>query len=135
MCSPMSIDQIKKRSHTLYVSRNSFMKIEITPDLVKKYCDIIEDTNPIHHEEDTIKYGDPVAPGILVTAMITRNPKPYWALAKLNVRYHNAVYIGDTIEIKHHVLKEKSKICVNHITISVGDSVKQTIEMTTIKLN
>ena len=111
------------------------MKIEITPDLVKRYCVVIEDTNPIHHEEDTIKYGDPVAPGILVTAMITRNPKPYWALAKLNVRYHNAVYIGDTIDIKHHVLKEKSRVCVNHITISVGDSVKQTIEMTTIKLN
>ena len=111
------------------------MKIEITPDLVKKYCDIIEDTNPIHHEEDTIKYGDPVAPGILVTSMITRNPKDYLALAKLNVRYHNAVYIGDTIDIKHHVLKEKSKICVNHITIPVGYSVKQTIEMTTIKLN
>ena len=76
------------------------MKIKITPELVKEYCAVIGDNNPIHDDDNTVKYGHPVAPGILVTAMITRNPKPYWALAKLNVRYHNAVYVGDTIEFE-----------------------------------
>lgn len=110
------------------------MKIEITKELVAQYCNIIGDDNPIHNLDNTIKYGQPVAPGILVTALITRNPKPYWALAKLNVRYHDAVYIGDIVEISHKIIKEKSKVCVNEITISVGTSIKQVIEMTTIKL-
>ena len=48
------------------------MKITITPELVKKYCDVIGDDNPIHSEDTS--YGKPVAPGILVTAMISRNP-------------------------------------------------------------
>ena len=110
------------------------MKIKITPELVKEYCAVIGDNNPIHDDNNTVRYGHPVAPGILVTAMITRNPKPYWALAKLNVRYHDAVYVGDTIEISNKILKDKLKVCVAEILIHVNDELKQTIEMTTIKL-
>ena len=110
------------------------MKIEVTPEMVSKYCDVIGDNNPIHDPDNTVKYGQPVAPGILVTALITRNPKPYWALGKLNVRYHDAVYIGDTIEITHKTLREKKSVVVNEIYIHVGDSLKQTIEMTTVKI-
>ena len=48
------------------------MKIEITPELVEQYCNLIGDDNPIHDPDNTVKYGQPVAPGILVTALITR---------------------------------------------------------------
>jgi len=108
------------------------MKITITPELVKKYCDVIGDDNPIHSEDTS--YGKPVAPGILVTAMISRNPEPYWALAKMNVKYNDAVYVGDTVTLESKILKLKPRICMAETTISVDGVVKQTIELTTVKV-
>lgn len=106
--------------------------ITITPELVKKYCEAVGDDNPIHTEDNS--YGKPIAPGILVTAMISRSPEPYWALAKLNVKYVDAVYVGDTITLDSTVLKQRAKICIAETSISVDGVVKQTIEMTLVKV-
>ncbi len=106
--------------------------IKITPELVKQYCESIGDDNPIHLEENEL--GRAVAPGILVTAMISRNPEPYWALAKLNVKYVDAVYVGDTVTLDDKIIKAKARICQAETVISVDGVVKQTIEMTLVKV-
>ena len=80
--------------------------IKITPELVKQYCQAIGDSNPIHTEDNEL--GKAIAPGILVTAMISRDPEPYWALAKLNVKYVDAVYVGDTITLDDKIIKAKA---------------------------
>ena len=106
--------------------------IKITPELVKQYCQAIGDSNPIHTEDNDL--GKAIAPGILVTAMISRNPEPYWALAKLNVKYVDAVYVGDTITLDDKIIKAKARICQAETVISVDGIVKQTIEMTLVKV-
>lgn len=107
--------------------------IKITPELVEQYCQAVGDDNPIHHQDNNA-YGKPIAPGILVTAMISRNPEPNWALAKLNVKYNDAVFVGDTITLESKMLKQRPKICMATTTISVDGIVKQTIEMTLVKV-
>ena len=109
------------------------MQIKITPEMVSQFCGMIGCENPIHFKSDTIKYGHPIAPGILVTALISHNSPAYSVLAKLNAKYKDAVYVGDTVDIKKTVIKEKLNVCTNQFDILVNGKVKQIIEMTFIK--
>lgn len=109
------------------------MKIEITPTMVEQYCELIGDNNPLHKFPIEGYSNQPIAPGLLVTALMTRDPEPNWAVVKLNIKYLEPVFIGDTIEITSRILKQKSKICIREVTINVGNFVKQIIEVTAVK--
>jgi len=109
------------------------MNITITPELVKKYCEAVGDNNPLHEADNNV-YGKPIAPGILVTAMISRNPEPNWALAKLNVKYVDTVFVGDTVTLDSKILRAKPKLVMAEISISVNGKVKQIIETTLVKV-
>ena len=52
----------------------------------------------------------------------------------MNVKYNDAVYVGDTVTLESKILKLKSRICMAETTISVDGVVKQTIELTTVKV-
>lgn len=109
----------------------------LTRELVDKWISITGDDNPIHKEDSTLKYGKPVVPGFLVTSFITHQPMtPNWAVAKINVKYHDAVFIDDTINAKYEVIKERpGKLRVTYIEIYVGTVLKQSAEITTVALD
>jgi hypothetical protein len=81
-------------------------KVKLTQDFVEKYCDLINDTNFIHKSE----YNRPVVPGMLTTALIFEKPGDFWRLAKMDIRYSDAVYIDTEIEYVYNLLVEKNKI-------------------------
>jgi len=108
---------------------------DITRELVDQWCALTGDNNPIHRDvEEVIKYGKPVAPGFLITSLITHNPEPNWAVAKMNIKFSEPVYVGDTINIRYKVLKERSKLKVVLVEFYVEYNLKQSIEMTTVRL-
>ena len=108
---------------------------EMSRELVDQWCSLTGDDNPIHQDsDDIVRYEKPVVPGFLITSLITHEPEPNWAVAKMNVKYHRPVYVGDTIKVRYNILKERSKLKVIHAEFLVEDDLKQTIEMTTVRL-
>jgi acyl dehydratase len=102
---------------------------KITEEMVKLWCEMFDDDNPIHSIEN------PISPGVLVTALVTNKPRPNWALAELNTRYHNPVWVGETVTLTWSTPVDRSKITKFDIQISVGSRLCQTIKMTIIRLD
>jgi len=115
---------------------NSYPKtFEMTRELVDQWCLVTGDDNPIHRDvEEVVKYGKPVVPGFLISSLVTHNPEPNWAVARMNIKFCEPVYVGDTIHVKYKMLKERSKLKVVLVNFFVKDDLKQSIEMTTVKL-
>ena len=100
--------------------------VEITPELVERYSESVEDKNPVYSGESP--FGGPVAPALLLHSEVYRSLE--WYLPRIYGNLHarqewdlfHPALVGDTVTTRSMVIdryiKRDREYVVNEVTCS-----------------